>query len=71
MRKKRRTDEKVPKSSKKPKFKTKTGQKKMEVLETAIGVILCIGAGAFAYVSSHMVEEKRQGKRIAFPWEKE
>jgi hypothetical protein len=43
----------------------------MEVLETAIGVILCIGAGAFAYVSSHMVEEKRQGKRIAFPWEKE
>tara|TARA_Y100000114_G_scaffold153503_1_gene173612 strand:+ start:758 stop:889 length:132 start_codon:yes stop_codon:yes gene_type:complete len=43
----------------------------MEVLETAIGIIVCIGAGAFAYVSSHIVEENKQGKRIAFPWEKE
>tara|TARA_B100000424_G_C22631730_1_gene350072 strand:- start:231 stop:356 length:126 start_codon:yes stop_codon:yes gene_type:complete len=41
------------------------------MLENIAGVIICMGAGAFAYVSSHMVEEKRQGKRIAFPWEKE
>jgi|TARA_B100000035_G_scaffold58665_1_gene46953 hypothetical protein len=43
----------------------------MEMLEIAIGIIACIGAGAFAYVSSHIVEENKQGKRIAFPWEKE
>ena len=42
-----------------------------EFLESFIGIIICIGAGFFAYVSSHMVEERRQGKHIAFPWEKE
>tara|TARA_B100000963_G_scaffold357760_1_gene380718 strand:+ start:2297 stop:2422 length:126 start_codon:yes stop_codon:yes gene_type:complete len=41
------------------------------MIENIIGVVICIGAGFFAYVSCHMVEEKRQGKRIAFPWEKE
>ena len=59
---------KFPKAAKNPNSRLRQARR---MLENIVGVIICIGAGAFAYVSSHMVEEKRQGKRIAFPWEKE
>ena len=34
-----------------------------------IGIMFCIAAGLFAYVSSVVVEEKKRGKRIPLFWE--
>ena len=42
-----------------------------EFLESFIGVIICIGAGFFAYVSSHMVEERRNAVPIDHGWERD
>jgi len=41
------------------------------MLEVVLGIGLLIVVGGFAYMSAHMVEEKKQGKRIPLPWEKE
>lgn len=42
----------------------------IEVLNYILGIVLCIGAFFFAYMSSHMVSEKKAGKQIPLPWEK-
>ena len=34
-----------------------------------IGTLLVLGSGLFAYMSGHMVEEQKRGKRIPFFWE--
>jgi hypothetical protein len=39
-------------------------------MDIALGIIFVCLAGIFAYGSSHIVEEKKQGKTIPFPWEK-
>ena len=41
------------------------------MLEMFLSIVFLIGMGFFAYMSAHMVEEKKQGKRRALPWEKE
>tara|TARA_R100001594_G_scaffold10065_1_gene23886 strand:- start:937 stop:1068 length:132 start_codon:yes stop_codon:yes gene_type:complete len=43
----------------------------MEVLEIICGMILLIITGFFAFMSNHCLEEHKQGKQIALPWEKE
>tara|TARA_B100000900_G_scaffold157627_1_gene133948 strand:+ start:303 stop:425 length:123 start_codon:yes stop_codon:yes gene_type:complete len=40
-------------------------------MEILVGILVVSVAGFFAYMSTHMVEEKKQGKRIPLPWEKE
>jgi len=42
----------------------------MTILDIIIGILFTIGAGFFAYMSSHMVSEKKAGKQIPLPWEK-
>lgn len=42
-----------------------------EVLNTAFAIFITVGAGFFAYMSSHLVSEKKAGHRIPLPWEKE
>ena len=41
------------------------------MLEIIVGIIVIIVMGVFAYMSAHMVEEKKKGKKIPLPWEKE
>lgn len=41
-----------------------------EIFETLFGFAIVIVAAFFAYMSSHMVEEKKRGKTIPLPWEK-
>ena len=40
-------------------------------MNTIVGILLIIGTAYFAYMSSHLVSEKKKGKRIPLPWEKE
>tara|TARA_R100000231_G_scaffold57100_1_gene47207 strand:+ start:54 stop:176 length:123 start_codon:yes stop_codon:yes gene_type:complete len=40
-------------------------------MEILVGILVVSIAGFFAYMSAHMVEEKKQGKRIPLPWENE
>jgi len=42
----------------------------IEVLNFIIGVVLVIAGFFFAYMSSHLVSEKKAGKTIPLPWEK-
>ena len=42
----------------------------MEVLEILIGVLVIVVMAAFAYMSAHIVEEKKKGKQIPMFWEK-
>ena len=35
-----------------------------------IGLIVCIIGFWFVYMSSHIVEEQKQGRHIDLPWEK-
>jgi len=42
----------------------------MEMLEIFIGVIVLVVMGLFAYMSAHMVEEKKKGKQLPMFWEK-
>lgn len=42
----------------------------MSILETIFGILLCLGAGWFCYMSFHVVEENKKGKFIPLPWEK-
>ena len=41
------------------------------MFDIIIGVLVCIGAGLFCYVSSVVVEEKKRGKRIPLFWEED
>jgi len=34
-----------------------------------IGIVLCIIGAWFCYMSSHIVEEEKRGKKIPLPWE--
>jgi hypothetical protein len=40
------------------------------MIETIAGIVIVIGAGFFAFMSSHIVSEKKAGKTIPLPWEK-
>lgn len=42
----------------------------IEVLNFIIGVVLVVVGFFFAYMSSHLVSEKKAGKTIPLPWEK-
>jgi hypothetical protein len=42
----------------------------MEMLEIIVGIIVIIVVGLFAYMSAHMVEEKKKGKQLPMFWEK-
>lgn len=42
----------------------------IEVINFILGVVLLIGAFFFAYMSSHLVSEKKAGHTIPLPWEK-
>ena len=39
-------------------------------MEYIIGIIFCTFGAFFAYMTSHVLEEERQGKQIPLPWEK-
>ena len=41
-----------------------------KMIDQIIGLIVCIIAFWFVYMSSHLVEEKKQGRYIDLPWEK-
>tara|TARA_Y100001937_G_scaffold101293_1_gene138916 strand:- start:480 stop:602 length:123 start_codon:yes stop_codon:yes gene_type:complete len=40
-------------------------------MEILVGILIVSVAGFFAFMSAHLVEEKKQGKRLPLPWEKE
>jgi len=42
----------------------------IEVLNTLIGIMFVIGSGFFAYMTSHIIAERKAGKQIPLPWEK-
>lgn len=42
----------------------------MEVLEILIGVLALVGMGFFAYMSAHLVSERKAGKQLPLFWEK-
>ena len=42
----------------------------IEVINFILGVVLVVVAFFFAYMSSHMVSEKKAGHTIPLPWEK-
>ena len=42
----------------------------MSGLEIFFGVIFCLGAFFFCYMTNHIVEEQRRGKHIPTFWEK-
>ena len=41
----------------------------IRIMDFFIGTLLVLGSGLFAYMSGHMVEEQKRGKRIPFFWE--
>lgn len=41
-----------------------------EILENLFMGCLLVGMFFFAYMSAHMVEERKRGKTIPLPWEK-
>tara|TARA_B100000575_G_C22558428_1_gene355421 strand:- start:65 stop:199 length:135 start_codon:yes stop_codon:yes gene_type:complete len=42
----------------------------MEVLNILVGLIFTVGAFFFMYMSSHINSERKAGKTIPLPWEK-
>ena len=42
----------------------------IEVINFILGIVLLLGAFFFAYMSSHLVSEKKAGHSIPLPWEK-
>ncbi len=40
------------------------------MINTFIGILLVIASGLFAYMSSHIIAERKAGKHIPLPWEK-
>ncbi len=43
----------------------------IDALQFFIGIALTLGAFFFAYMSSHLVSEKKAGKQIPLPWERD
>ena len=43
----------------------------MEVLSIIFGVVVLIAMGVLCYMGVHIAQEKREGKWIPLPWEKE
>jgi len=41
----------------------------MELISYIIGIILVIASFLFAYVSSHIISERKAGHTIPLPWE--
>ena len=41
-----------------------------EWIEPVLGLIILIGMGLFAYMSAHLVAERKAGKQIPMFWEK-
>ena len=41
----------------------------MLILETIVGIAFLIGAGYFAFMSSHINSEIKAGKQLPLPWE--
>ena len=39
-------------------------------MNTLFGILLVIAMGLFAYIGTHIQEERRQKKHIPLPWEK-
>lgn len=42
----------------------------MLILESIMGILLLVGAGYIAFMSSHINSEMRAGKNIPLPWER-
>jgi len=42
----------------------------IELINFILGVVLVVGMFFFAYMSSHLVSEKKAGHTIPLPWEK-
>lgn len=42
----------------------------MEMLENILGILLLIIMALFAYMSSHLVSERKAGKQLPLFWEK-
>lgn len=42
----------------------------MEVLENILGILLLVFMGLAAYMSSHIISERKAGKQLPLPWEK-
>tara|TARA_B100001113_G_C20517515_1_gene365786 strand:+ start:125 stop:247 length:123 start_codon:yes stop_codon:yes gene_type:complete len=40
-------------------------------METLFGIVITLFMGVFAFYSCVLVEEKKTGKRVVLPWEKE
>jgi len=38
-------------------------------MEVFLGILVITVAGFFAYMSGHLVEESKKGKKIPLPWE--
>ena len=38
-------------------------------MEVFLGILIVTVAGFFAYMSGHLVEESKKGKKIPLPWE--
>tara|TARA_B100000927_G_scaffold291018_1_gene291538 strand:+ start:279 stop:485 length:207 start_codon:yes stop_codon:yes gene_type:complete len=38
-------------------------------MEVFLGILVVTAAGFFAYMSGHLVEESKKGKKIPLPWE--
>ena len=38
-------------------------------MEVFLGILVITVAGFFAYMSGHVVEESKKGKKIPLPWE--
>jgi len=40
-------------------------------MEILFGIIFCLVAGLFAFMTSHIIQEEREGRIIPLPWERE
>ena len=39
-------------------------------MEILFGIIFCLVAGLFAFMTSHIIQEEREGRIIPLPWER-
>jgi len=42
----------------------------IDIIIGLAGLVVVLCGAWFAYMSSHIIEEEKQGKRIPLPWEK-
>ena len=40
------------------------------MIDYIVGIVFCVIAFGFAYMSSHIIAERKAGKFIPLPWEK-